>query len=185
VSYYHLKAHVENIAKKLGVSLPTAEPLNNEAFAFGETYKKGKNVLVEMGQLQASITKKMDIKQPVLFANFYWDEVLNIAKKNKIVFSELNKYPTVRRDLALVLDNSVKFAQIEEIAQKTAKKLLKNINLFDVYENEAQLGKNKKSYAVSFLFEDNTKTLTDRDIDSTMQALVKMYEDKLQAVIRK
>jgi phenylalanyl-tRNA synthetase beta chain len=185
VTYYHLKAQVENIAKKLGIEFSPSESTPHELFAFGETYKKRKTTLVEIGQLQASITKKMDIKQPVFFANFYWDDLLNIARNHKIVFSELNKYPTVRRDLALVLDNSVKFAQIEEIAHKTAKKLLKNISLFDVYENEAQLGKNKKSYAVSFLFEDNTKTLTDRDIDPTMQALVKMYEDKLQAVIRK
>jgi phenylalanyl-tRNA synthetase beta chain len=185
ISYYDFKSYIDNIAKKLGVQLPASESTKQTMFAFGETYRKGKNVLVEIGQIQAAITKKMEIKQPVFFANFYWDDILQIAKKNKIVFSELNKYPTVRRDLALVLDDTIKFAQIEEIAHKTAKKLLKNINLFDVYENEAQLGKNKKSYAVSFLFEDNTKTLTDRDIDPTMQALVKMYEDKLQAVIRK
>jgi phenylalanyl-tRNA synthetase beta chain len=104
---------------------------------------------------------------------------------NKIQFTELNKYPTVRRDLALVLDQAVSFGDIKQLAGKTAKKMLKDINLFDVFEDESKLGVGKKSYAVSFTFEDPEKTLQDKDIDHLMQQLQQAFETKLNAGIRK
>jgi phenylalanyl-tRNA synthetase beta chain len=96
-----------------------------------------------------------------------------------------SKYPTVRRDLALVIDESVNFDAIQAIAKKTAKDLLKEMNLFDVFSDKEKLGEGKKSYAVSFVFEDTEKTLNDKDIDNTMSQLMKLYEEKLGAVIRK
>ena len=103
---------------------------------------------------------------------------------NKIAFAELNRFPTVRRDLALVLDRSVSFGDIRQLAGRTAKKLLKEINLFDVYEDESKLGAGKKSYAVSFVFEDPEKTLQDKEIDAAMSQLQQAFETKLQATIR-
>jgi len=127
----------------------------------------------------------MDIKQDVFYAAFRVKSLLSVVKKNKIDFVELTKYPRVRRDLALVIGKNVKFEDIKGIARKTGKKILKDVNLFDVYENEDQLGKDKKSYAVSFTFEDSTRTLNDKEIDKVMQRLISTYEGELGAVIRR
>ena len=127
----------------------------------------------------------MDIRSNVFYADFNWDLLLKSRKKHNIIFEEINKFPSTRRDLALVVENSVKFQDIVAIARKVGKKLIKDINLFDVYENEGQLGKGKKSYAVSFTFEDPTKTLKDKEVDKVTNQLIKQYEEKLSAVIRR
>jgi phenylalanyl-tRNA synthetase beta chain len=127
----------------------------------------------------------MDIKNPVYFADFNFGAVLKALGSNKIEFEELNKFPTVRRDLALVIDKGVTFGEIRQLATKTAKKLLKEVNLFDVFEDESKLGEGKKSYAVSFIFEDPEKTLQDKEIDATMGQLTGVFEGKLGATIRK
>jgi phenylalanyl-tRNA synthetase beta chain len=127
----------------------------------------------------------MDIKNTVFYAEFNWDTILKALKKHKTDFEALNKFPTVRRDLALVIDNSVKFADIVAIARKAGKKLLRDINLFDVYDDENKLGKGKKSYAVSYIFEDTTKTLKDKDVEKIMNNLIREYEGKLGAIIRR
>ena len=114
-----------------------------------------------------------------------WVYLLQTLKKHKIEFEELNRFPSVRRDLALVVDNSVKFGEIASIARKTGKKTLRAVNLFDVYVNEEQLGKGKKSYAVSFFFEDPTKTLQDKEVDKVMDELIRTYETQLKAHIRR
>jgi phenylalanyl-tRNA synthetase beta chain len=127
----------------------------------------------------------MDIKSAVFFADFHFDNVFKAIGSNKVQFTELNKYPSVRRDLALVLDRSVTFGEIRQIANKTAKKMLKEVNLFDVFEDETKLGQGKKSYAVSFAFEDSEKTLQDKEIDALMQQLQQAFESKLNAIIRR
>ncbi|MDV7395181.1 hypothetical protein RZS08_27590, partial [Arthrospira platensis SPKY1] len=103
----------------------------------------------------------------------------------RVEYQEVNKFPSARRDLAMVIDNSVKFSDIAAIARKIGKKLIRDINLFDVYENEAQLGQGKKSYALSFLLEDPTKTLQDKEVDKLMNALIQAYETQLGAAIRR
>ena len=127
----------------------------------------------------------MDIKNPVFFAHFHFDNVLKAVGNNKIQFSEISRFPAVRRDLALVMDQAVPFSDIVALANKTAKKILKDVNLFDVFEDAAKLGEGKKSYAVSFVFEDAEKTLQEKEIDALTQRLQQAFETKLGAVIRK
>ena len=115
----------------------------------------------------------------------FWLTQWQAAKKQSISLVELNKFPTVRRDLALVIGKSVKFADIAALAKKVGKKLLKDINLFDVFEDETKLGEGKKSYAVSFTFEDPTRTLQDKEVDAVMSELIATFESKLGAVIRR
>lgn len=126
----------------------------------------------------------MDIRGAVYYADFNWEALVKAAGKQQVSFEEINKFPSTRRDLALVIDNSVKFQDIVAIARKVGKKLIKDINLFDVYENAEQLGQGKKSYAVSFLFEDPTQTLRDKEVDKVMEKLIQSYKEKLGAEIR-
>ncbi len=190
-SYYSLKAIVDNLMARLGIGkfqqtvLNSSDESNAESLTYGLRYHRGAQVLVEFGKVRPQLVKKMDVKQEVFYADINWDSVVKALKKHQITFEELTKYPTVRRDLALVIDNSINFDDIALIARKTGKKILKNINLFDVYKNEEQLGKDKKSYAVSFVFEDVTKTLKDKEVDKIMNQLIQTYETKLGAKIRR
>ena len=122
--------------------------------------------------------------EDVFYADLNWKGLVKTLKKQKIHFEQMSKFPSVRRDLALVVENSVKFSDIVQIAKRQGKKLLKSVNLFDVYRSEEQLGADKKSYAVSFIFEDASKTLKDKEITKIMDALMKDYESKLSAQIR-
>lgn len=191
VSYYTLKAYVENIMARAGVGnyqttiLNQDEKVQSDALSYGLRYHRGPQIIVDFGKVKPSLVSKMGIKQDVFYAIFHTKTLMSIVKKNKIDFVELTKYPTVRRDLALVIGKSVKFDEIVGIARKIGKKTLKEVNLFDVYENEEQVGKDKKSYAVSFLFEDPTKTLKDKEVDKVMQQLIAAYEKNLAAVIRR
>lgn len=185
VSYYSLKAQVQNVLDRLGMKKYQVSALHDDTYLYGMKYHRGEQVLVQFGKVQTGILKKMDVKNEVFYADFNWNAILKSLKKHKIDFVELNKYPTSRRDLALVIDNAVKFEEIATIANKTGKKLIKEINLFDVYINEQQLGKGKKSYAVSFLFEDSTRTLKDKEVDKVMNQLIQNYEQQLGAVIRR
>jgi phenylalanyl-tRNA synthetase beta chain len=185
VDYYDLKAIVENVLARLGIEGYQMTAINEAPFSYALRFHRGQQVLVEFGKVQQSILKKIDIKQSVFYADFNWDTIMTFVKKSKTAFKELSKYPTVRRDLAMVLDEQVSFAEVETIARKTAKDLLKNVNLFDVFADKEKVGEGKKSYAVSFLFENPEKTLSDKEIDGTMSQLMKLYEEKLGAVIRK
>jgi phenylalanyl-tRNA synthetase beta chain len=185
VTFYSLKAAVEQVMQRLGLDGYQESAMEEMPFAYALKFHRGPQELVRFGLLQRSILKGMDIKQPVFYAEFAWGTLLKALRKHKIHFTDLNKFPTVRRDLALVVDNSVKFSDIVSIARKTGKKLLRDINLFDVYDNEEQLGKGKKSYAVSFVFEDPTKTLKDKEVDKVMSQLIQQCEQKLGALIRK
>ena len=183
--FYTLKAFAKNVMNRLGYNGYQETAIRNEVFTYGLQWHRGPQGLVEFGLVHPKITKAMDIKQEVFYAVFNWSLLFKGLKKHKVQFAEISKFPTVRRDLALVVDRSVKFADIEGVARKVAKKLLKEINLFDVYENEEQLGAGKVSYAVSYVFEDPTKTLRDKEIDKVMNKLIKDYEVKLGALIRR
>ena len=185
VSYFTLKSFVTNILTRLGFAGYQETAISSDTMTYGLRLHRGPQVLVEFGKVQTKLLKKMDIKQEVFYADFQWENILKALRKHRIQFQEINKYPSVRRDLALVIEKSVKFSDIVGIAKKTGKKLLQDISLFDVYENEKQLGANKKSYAVSFIFEDATKTLKDKDIEKVMNKLITTYENKLGATIRR
>jgi phenylalanyl-tRNA synthetase beta chain len=149
----------------------------------GLTYSYNTKELVNFGTLPKKILKSFDIDTPVYYAEFNWDHVVKQSAKSSIRFTEIPKYPEVRRDLALLLDKSVTFKQIQDLATKTEKKLLKKVSLFDVFEGD-QLGENKKSYAVSFILQDENKTLTDKQIDKIMNKFIQVFEKELNAQIR-
>ncbi|MFK7934932.1 MAG: phenylalanine--tRNA ligase subunit beta, partial [Saprospiraceae bacterium] len=184
--FYVLKALVNNLLTRLGISgYQETAVSENDTFQFGMRYHRGQQVLVEFGKVSPKLAKDMGIKNTVFYADFQWANIMKALRNHSIKVTDLVKYPSVRRDLALVIDNSVKFSDIVAVARKAGKKLLKNINLFDVYENAEQLGENKKSYAVSFVFEDPNKTLKDKEIEKIMNKLIGDYENKLGALIRR
>ena len=143
---------------------------------------KGK-LLGVMGIVDPKQRKRFDIDNEVFYADLNWNNILSEIKNFRVSYTDISKYPEVKRDLALLVDKSVAFADIAKIANETEKKLLKNVYLFDVYEGK-NLEANKKSYAVSFILQDENKTLTDNQIDGIMKKLIKNYEEKLGAKIR-
>ena len=186
LSFYTLKTEAQAVLNRLGIAgYQKASIIDSDIFAYGLHYHRGPKTLVDFGRLNSQLVKSMDIKGTVFYADFHWDNVLSALPKKRIAFKDLNKYPTMRRDLALVVDKSVKFSDIAAIATKTGKKLLSDINLFDVYMNDDQLGKGKKSYAVSFLFEDPSRTLKIKEVDKIMDKLIKNCESQLSAQVRR
>lgn len=183
--YFSLKTIVHQLLARFGMTSFQETAIKEGVFSYGMKYHRGDLSIVQFGKVDSKIISKMGIKKPVYYAEFNWNAVIKALRKQKINFVPLTKYPTVRRDLALVIENSIKFKDIAKVAQKTGKKLLKEVNLFDVYENEEQLGKDKKSYSVSFIFEDPSKTLKDKDVDKIMQKLITSYEQELGANIRR
>lgn len=167
---------------RFGLDKAQSEPTTSDVFAEGMTFTMGPEKLVHFGTVKKSIAKAFDIKQEVFYADFNWNAILKMVG-GKIKFSEIPKYPGVRRDLALLVNQSVQFDSIYKIARQTEKALLKNIELFDVYEG-AKLPEGKKSYAVGFTFQDSTKTLTDVQIDKIISKLQKNFETELEAVLR-
>ncbi|NQX86225.1 MAG: phenylalanine--tRNA ligase subunit beta [Flavobacteriaceae bacterium] len=181
--FFYLKAYVTNILYRLGITRFKESPLKNDMFSEGISFGLGKNKLVEFGIIKKSVLKALDIAQDVLYADFDWDTVLQIAAHNSIQFKEISKYPEVRRDFALLIDEHVTFESINNIARKTEKQLLKSVNLFDVYQGK-NLPKNKKSYAVSFILQDEKKTLTDKQIDKIMNKLLSNFKRQIGAELR-
>ena len=184
-SFYTIKAVVDKVLQRLGMGAYEESMLQNESFEFGLQYHRGPKVLVAFGKVAPKILQKMGIRNEAFFADFNWTALLKALAKHRIEHQELNKFPSVRRDLAIVVDNSIKFSDIVAIARKVGKKLIRDINLFDVYENEAQLGKDKKSYAISFMLEDPAKTLQDKEVDKVINALIQECETQLGASIRR
>ncbi|TGD59707.1 phenylalanine--tRNA ligase subunit beta [Flavobacterium humi] len=180
--FFLFKGYVLAILERLGLNKIMAMPLKTDVFAEGMIYEMGNSTLVEFGTVKKSVLKHFDIKQEVFFADFNWSAILKQISNN-IKYTEIPKYPEVRRDLALLLDNQVEFAQLFESAKKTEKTLLKEVNLFDVYEGK-NLPSGKKSYAISFILQDNTKTLTDSQIDKVISKLAQNFETEFGATLR-
>lgn len=180
--FFLFKGYVDAILSRFGIQKTQNSPVTSDVFSEGITIGTGHNALVEFGVVKKSILKHFGIKQEVFYADFNWD-VLIKSISSKIKFTEIPKYPEVRRDLALLIDQSVTYDAIYEIARQTEKTLLKEINLFDVYEGN-NLADGKKSYALSFIIQDNTKTLTDTQIDKIMGKLQKNFETELGASLR-
>lgn len=181
--FFYLKGTLQTILQRLGLNRLKSSPIKSDIFSEGMSFSLGKKNIVDFGLVKKSVLKHFGISQNVLFADFNWDNVLEMAKDNSIKFKPIPKYPKVRRDFALLIDNTVSFEDIYTIAKQTEKQLLKNVNLFDVYEGK-NLPEGKKSYAVSFILQDEHKTLTDKQIDKIMSKLQSNFESKLGAELR-
>ncbi len=185
-SVYQLKAYVENIFAHLGVNNGrlTQSQVSDDIYATALTYStKGGKLLASAGIVNRILLKQFDIDTPVFFADINWNVLMKEIRNQKVTYTEISKYPSVKRDLALLLDKAVTFAEIEKIAFESERKLLKEVALFDVYEGK-NLEAGKKSYAVSFLLQDETKTLTDKQIESIMGKIQSNLEQKLNAKLR-
>ena len=181
--FYYMKGTIESILARLGITKLKASPIQSDVFSEGLVLSFGKTKLVEFGVVKKSVLKHFGISQTVLFADFNWDDIIETAKYNRISFTSISKYPEVRRDFALLIDKSVTFESIYTLAKQTEKQLLKSVNLFDVYEGK-NLPAGKKSYAVSFTIQDESKTLTDKQIDKIMNKLQANFEKQLGAELR-
>ncbi|MDD6540911.1 MAG: phenylalanine--tRNA ligase subunit beta [Prevotella sp.] len=185
-SFFELKAYVQNILRRLGVQPGTIvmEAGQNNIFDKSLVLKnRGGKVMAEMGILNHKLLKTFDLQQPVYYADLDWQALMKAIRKNTLTFTDISKYPAVSRDLALLVDNNVEFAQIEHVAKQTEKKLLKRVELFDVYQGK-NLPAGKKSYAVNFILQDENKTLNDKAIDAIMQKLIKQLTTQLGAELR-
>ena len=186
VSFYTLNAYVNNVLRRLGVNIAncTLEPLDSELCSDGMLIKapNGKQIGY-MGIVNNKLLKAFDIDNPVYFADLDWNMLLRLNKQYKPVINDLPKFPEVKRDFALLVDQSVKFADLAKAALATEKKLLKAVNLFDVYEGK-NLEAGKKSYALSFILQDAENTLKDKQIEAIMAKLLKTFEDKFDAKLR-
>jgi phenylalanyl-tRNA synthetase beta chain len=183
VDFFYLKGIVNNILGRLGVGVLKSSPTKQDLFSEGITLSLGKMKLVDFGVVKGSLLKEFGIKQNVLFADFNWDTILKLTGNTNVKVVDLPKFPSVKRDLALLLDAKIEFKEIYNLAFQSEKLLLKEVDLFDVYEGD-KLPDGKKSYAVSFLIQDESKTLTDKQIDKVMQKLQQTFEKNLQAVLR-
>ncbi|MGI6222888.1 MAG: phenylalanine--tRNA ligase subunit beta [Prevotella sp.] len=185
-SVYELKAYVLNVLRRVGVTNGEVveENSDNNIFSHARSIKtRGGKLIAEYGVLAFQLLKECGIDQPVFYADVNWTELMRLIRKHKIEYKEISKYPQVSRDLALLVDKNVEFAEIEKIAYQTEKKLLKRVELFDVYEGK-NLPAGKKSYAVNFIIQDDNRTLNDKAIDAVMKKLITNLTGKLGAELR-
>ncbi len=185
-TFYELSAYVENILRRIGVKpgMIVRKKSENDIFSSGLTIEnRGGKKLVEMGIITKKLQKQFGLDNPVYYAEMNWTALMKVIKKNEVLYTEISKFPAVSRDLALLVDNSVEFAQIEQIARQTEKKFLKKVELFDVYEGD-KLPAGKKSYAVNFILQDEEKTMGDKQIDAIMQKLITNIKKQLNAELR-
>ena len=185
-SVYELKAHVENILARVGLHMHdlVVGNLTDDIYSAALSVNtRGGKRLAAFGVVKRKLLKAFDIDHDVFFADFNWDELMKAIRNVKVSYTEISKFPAVKRDLALLLDKKVQFAEIEKIAYETEKKLLKSVELFDVYEGK-NLEADKKSYAVSFLLQDENATLNEKQIDKIMQKLIANLQNRLNATLR-
>ena len=185
-SFYELKAYVDNIFARVGVAKGAmkVETSDNDMFASALVMEdRNGKVYAEIGIISKKLLKKFDINNPVYYADIHWSTVVKAIRKKSVSFHDISKYPAVSRDLALLIDKGVKFADIERIARQTEKKYLKSVELFDVYEGK-NLPEGKKSYAVNFILQDEEKTLNDKQIDAMMNKLITNLKKELKAELR-
>ena len=185
-SIYELKAYVLNIFRRLGVNFGglVFGNLTDDIYSVAiSVHTRGGKLLATFGVLHKKIQKAFDIDNEVYYADLNWKELMKAIKNYTVAYKEISKFPAVKRDLALLIDKKVQFAEIEKIAYETDKKLLKSVELFDVYEGK-NLEAGKKSYAVSFMLQDENATLNDKQIDKVMQKLIANLQNKLDAKLR-
>ena len=185
-SIFELKSHLLNIFARLGLNLGTTVIVDscNDLFSKAvEIQTRGGKILAIYGVISKKIAKKLDIDNDVYFGDIYWKNVMKAIKNNKVTYREFAKYPAVSRDLALLIDRSVEFESIRQIAYGCEKKFLKDVNLFDVYEGK-NLEVGKKSYAVNFILQDENKTMNDKQVDAIMNKIIQSLEKQLGAKLR-
>lgn len=180
--FFLFKGYIATVFSRLSLPKTLTIPVTSDVFGEGIALAVGSDVLVEMGTIKKSILKHFDIKQDVFYADFNWQMILKLLT-NKIKFQDIPKYPEVRRDFALLLDDKISFESLYTLAKQTEKTLLKEVNLFDVYQG-SNLPEGKKSYALSFIIQDNSKTLTDEQIDKIMNKLKGNFEKEFGAILR-
>ena len=185
-SFFELKACVENVLRRIGVALGTIVIKEGDNNIFSKSLvveNRGGKLLAQMGIVSKTLLKTTDLDIDIYFADMNWTLLMKAVRKNVVSYAEISKYPSVSRDLALLLDKNIQFSAIEEIARRTEKKLLKSVELFDVYEGE-KLPEDKKSYAVNFILQDESATLNDARIDAIMRKLVENLKHNLGAELR-
>jgi len=183
-SFFDLKGIVDGILGRLNIKKFQTKDVIMNTFSYGLTYTRGEQVFVNFGVIDKKILKMMDVHGEILYADFNWDMILKSITNNKIVYKEVSKFPSIRRDLAILVDENVSFSSLKAIAEKTERKILREVNVFDVYQGD-KLPEGKKSYALSFIFQDEEKTLTDKQIDLLIQKFILNFEKELNAEIRK
>ncbi|NTV84248.1 MAG: phenylalanine--tRNA ligase subunit beta, partial [Bacteroidales bacterium] len=185
VDFFNIKSSVHDIFLRLGFSVGKFEKnhFSDELYEEGSTYAYNQEVLVTFGIITKKEARRFDLKQDVFFADFAWEKIMNLISANKVSYSEVPKFPEVRRDLALVLDQSVTYEELEQAAYQAEKRILRAVSLFDIYQGE-KIGEGKKSYAMSFLLRDDEKTLTDEIIEKSMERILKAFQEKYNATIR-
>lgn len=183
-SFYNIKALVDGILQKLNVTDVTLTDSDTTELAFGLNYVRNGKTLVTIGKVAVPALKQAGVDEDVYYADINFDQLMTIAKKNKIVYQEISKFPAVKRDLSMLVDKNITFDQLKRVAQRTERKLLQDVGIFDVYEGD-KLPAGKKSYALSFVLQDAEKTLTDKAIDSVMQKIMYNLEKEAGAEIRK
>src|SRR5690606_37616309 len=184
VSFFELKGVVDGLLRRLNLSNLQVRDADSNNLSYGLTYFRGEQVFVNFGAVSKGALKAVDIQGEVFYADFNWDLILKAIRKNKIVYKEVSKFPSVRRDLAILVNQDVRFSSLKEIAEKAERKILREVNVFDVYQGD-KLPAGKKSYALSFMFQDEEKTLTDKQIDTVIQKFILNFERELNAEIRK
>jgi phenylalanyl-tRNA synthetase beta chain len=181
--FFYIKGVIASLLERIGVSNYKTTPTKNDVFSEGIALSLGKINLVDFGVIKRSVLKEFGIKQEVLFVDINWGNLLKLCGHKNVKVFELPKFPAVKRDLALLLDAKIEFKEVYNLAYQTEKSLLKDVDLFDVYEGD-KLPEGKKSYAVSFVLQDENKTLEDKQIDKIMQKLQATFEKNLEAVLR-
>jgi phenylalanyl-tRNA synthetase beta chain len=183
-TFHHIHGAVKLILSRLGISAQLQDVTDKKTFNYGMEFQtKGGHLLVNFGSVNSDILESFDIEQEVFFASFNWNIIHKISALNEFEVTELSKYPSVRRDLALLVDKSVKYGRLEELAYQTERKLLKEVDLFDVYEGKG-VPEGKRSYALSFILQDANSTLNDKIIDKTMGRLQQRFEREVGAELR-
>jgi len=182
--FYSLRRMVDELLIKAGAKSYKINELSDNRFAYGLSYARGKDHIVSFGRVNQKLASGLGISEEVYYAEFAADMLHTLASQAITKIDSINKYPTVRRDLALIIDESKTFQEIEMIVKKADKKLIKEVGLFDIYKNDEQLGTGKKSYAISIIFEDQTKTLQDKQIDKIMTKMITLLKSEGQADIR-
>ena len=183
VNYFYLKGLVTAVFERLGIKKLKSSPLSNDVFSEGQQLSVGKHSLVEFGSLKTTTLKHFGISQSVFCANFNWDNLLKAINQQTIKFKDISKYPEVKRDFSLLINEDVTFESLYKLAKQTENNFLKDVILFDVYTGD-KLAEGKKSYAVSFTLQDKNKTLTESQIDKIMSKIQKRFESELSAELR-
>jgi phenylalanyl-tRNA synthetase beta chain len=186
-NYFQLKGYVELLLRRYGADLyqMSTDPAPSDIFSEGIVYSLPgqKKQLAVLGTIHPALARKFGIKQPVFAAEIDWKALFSLVRRDKVAFKELPKFPEVRRDLALLLDESVSYADLQEAAFRAGKKLIRRVTLFDVYRGD-KIPAGKKQYALSFVIQDQEKTLTDSDVERVMDKLLATFQNQFGAVLR-